>query len=122
VAKLPELGTLSRSKIAALCGVAPYNKDSGKSVHGVRITKGGRHVVRTILFLAAMNAVRTSTYFKTFYQRLVQRGKKKMVALIAVMRKIIIMLNSMVAKQTLFNKQSAFQQMYAEKTTISASC
>lgn len=94
VANLPELGTLSRRKIASLVGVAPYNRDSG-AFSGKRHIMGGRREVRTILYMAAVTAIRCNDKIKSFYIQMVKRGKPKMVALIAAMRKLLLLLNAM---------------------------
>lgn len=93
LAELPELGMLNRNQVAALVGVAPFNKDSGYK-QGQRSTYGGRKQVRSILYMATLSAIRCNAILKTFYKRLVSAGKKKMVALVATMRKFIIFLNT----------------------------
>lgn len=90
---LPELGTLDRRKIASLAGLAPKANDSGRSA-GYRRTAQGRNSVKPILFLAAMAARRSKSELKTYYEQLINRGKKKMVALTALMRKIIVIANA----------------------------
>lgn len=90
---LPELGSLSRRKIASLVGVAPIAKDSGQ-FQGYRRTGHGRAGVKPILFLAAMAARNSKTFLKDFYEKLIKKGKKKMVALTALMRKIIVIANA----------------------------
>jgi transposase len=95
IAYLPELGTLEDRKITALAGLAPYNCDSGK-MRGKRMIWGGRSSVRTSLYMATMTAVRSNKAIKTFYNRLLQAGKPKMVALTACMRKLIIIMNAMI--------------------------
>lgn len=97
VAELPELGQLNRQKIAALVGVAPFNKDSGPK-KGKRRIKGGRSGVRRTLFMAALSASRFNPIIKSFYDSLIKRGKQKMVALTACMRKLLVIINSMVKK------------------------
>lgn len=92
---LPELGSLNQKQVAALTGVAPYNRDSGK-LRGKRRIRGGRHTVRTILFMATLTSIQHNKVIKAFYQRLVAQGKHKKVALTACIRKIIIILNAMV--------------------------
>ena len=92
LAELPELGTLSRNESGALAGVAPYNCDSGQH-HGRRTIRGGRVKVRRVLYMAAVVAARFNPILKTFYQRLVAAGKPKKVALTAVMRKLVVLLN-----------------------------
>lgn len=94
IAEMPELGTLSDEGAAALAGVAPYNCDSGPFAGSRRIA-GGRISVRCCLYMAAMSARVHDPILKTFYNRLVARGKKRIVALTAVMRKLIILLNRM---------------------------
>jgi transposase len=91
---LPELGTLSRKQIAALTGVAPFNRDSGR-LRGKRRIRGGRASSRTALFLSAMSAVRFNPDIKHFYERLVKSGKHRKVALTACIRKIVTALNAM---------------------------
>jgi transposase len=95
---LPELGTLSRQRIAALVGVAPFNRDSG-TLRGTRTTWGGRTHVRATLYMSALVAVRYNPVLKTFYQRLCRAGKVKKVALTACMRKLVTILNAMVKHQ-----------------------
>jgi transposase len=95
LADLPELGTLSNKQVAALVGVAPYNRDSG-SFRGKRRIKGGRHSVRTILYMATLSATRCNPIIEAYYTKLVSQGKHKKVALVACMRKFICMLNAMV--------------------------
>ena len=92
---LPELGKLTHKQIAALGGVAPFNYDSGQ-MRGKRRVSGGRANVRQVLFMAAMVAVRYNPILKEFYERLLQRGKEKKVALVACMHKLLIILNAMV--------------------------
>lgn len=94
LAMLPELGTLNRQEIAALVGVAPVNKDSGRK-QGKRRVYGGRATVRSVLYMAAMAAKRYNPRIKKFYEGLLRRGKEKKVALTACMRKLIVILNAM---------------------------
>lgn len=98
LADLPELGTLNRQKIAALVGVAPFNKDSGPR-RGKRRIFGGRSAVRRTLYMAALACTRFNPVIKRFYDNLVGRGKEKKVALTACMRKLLVILNAMVRKQ-----------------------
>lgn len=93
--ELPELGNLSARKISALCGLAPFNKDSG-AMKGKRRIKGGRAPIRTILYMAMMSAIQHNPIIKMFYQKLVASGKHKKVALTACMRKMVTILNAMV--------------------------
>jgi transposase len=92
---LPELGELNRKQIAALVGVAPFNRDSG-SKQGERTTWAGRAPVRAVLYMATMRATRSNPVVKAFYQRLRDRGKRAKVALVACMRKLLTILNMMV--------------------------
>jgi transposase len=93
VVMLPELGQLSRREIASLAGVAPKNNDSGTK-RGYRRTTYGRAGIKPFLFLAAMAARNSNSTLKTFYEGLIARGKMKMVALVALMRKIIVIANA----------------------------
>jgi len=95
VAELPELGQLNRQKIAALVGVAPFNKDSGPK-RGKRKIFGGRSGIRRVLFMATLSATIHNPIIRTFYQKLLKRGKEKKVALIACMRKLLVIINAMV--------------------------
>lgn len=92
--QLPELGKLSNKEIAALVGVAPYARDSGKKT-GRRAIFGGRMQVRSTLYMATLSATRFNKPIRIFYQRLLAQGKLKKVALVACMRKLLTMLNSM---------------------------
>ena len=93
LAELPELGTLSGRQLAALCGLAPFNRDSGRR-RGPRSIYGGRSHVRAALYQAALVAMRWNTPLKGVYEGLVQRGKAKKVALIAVARRLLVILNA----------------------------
>lgn len=95
LADLPEIGNLSRNQVGALVGVAPMNRDSGK-LRGRRRVQGGRHTVRTVLYMATLSAIQCNPVIKAFYNQLVAQGKHKKVALTACMRKFITMLNAMV--------------------------
>lgn len=90
---LPELGTLSRRAVAKLAGLAPLNHDSGQ-YRGQRHIAGGRAPVRRLLYMASLNAIRCNSIFKAFFQKLRTAGKPGKVALIAVARKLLILLNS----------------------------
>ena len=94
LALLPELGSVDRRQIASLSGLAPHPNQSGYS-DGYRRTKGGRPEVRRALFMAALSAARHHETLRPFYDKLVAAGKKKLVALVAVMRKLIIICNAM---------------------------
>jgi transposase len=95
IGQLPELGTLNRKEIAALVGVAPLNRDSGR-MHGRRCVWGGRAPVRAMLYMAALAAAKHNTVIRCFYERLCATGKSKKVALTACMRKLLTILNSMI--------------------------
>lgn len=102
VADLPELGQLDRRRIAALVGVAPLNRDSGK-MRGQRSIWGGRASVRRTLYMATLVAVRHNVLVKAYYERLVAAGKRKKVALVAAMRKMLTMLNAMAKHHCAWN-------------------
>jgi len=95
---LPELGTLSRQRIAALVGVAPFHRDSG-TLRGSRTTWGGRAHVRAVLYMSTLVAVRYNPVLKRFYERLRTAGKVAKVALTACMRKLLTILNAMATHQ-----------------------
>lgn len=95
LAELPELGTLNRREIASLAGVAPFNQDSG-TIKGKRRIWGGRTSVRHALYMAALVGTRYNPVIKAFYTRLLQKGKAKKVALVACMRKLLTILNSVI--------------------------
>ena len=94
LAHLPELGTLDRRQIAALVGVAPFNRDSG-TLRGKRTVWGGRARVRATLYMGALVASRYNPVIRAFYQRLLAAGKPKKLALTACMRKLLVILNAM---------------------------
>jgi transposase len=102
VTQLPELGRLNRRQIAALVGVAPINRDSGQ-FRGKRMTGGGRVRVRCALYMPMLAAIRHNPVIRKFYQRLLDNGKAKMVALVAAMRKLLIILNTMIQENQLWN-------------------
>ena len=106
LADLPELGALDNKKLAALVGVAPLNRDSGV-FRGKRRTWGGRAAVRQMLYMAAVTAARCNPIFKEFYRRLIAAGKPKKVALTACMRKLLVVLNSMLRHGTRWQQQHA---------------
>lgn len=99
---LPELGQLNRKQIAALVGIAPINHDSG-TFQGKRKTQGGRKKVRTALYLSTMTAIQHHPTLKPMYQRLVNAGKPKKVAIVACMRKQLSILNAMVKNGSFWN-------------------
>jgi len=92
---LPELGALTRRKIAALVGVAPLNRDSG-TMKGTRTCWGGRAPVRQVLYMAAVSAIRCNPVIRSTYLALLARGKKRKVAIVACMRKLLTILTAMV--------------------------
>ena len=98
VAQLPELGLVNAKQIAALAGVAPLNRDSGRH-RGKRRTFGGRSGVRSTLYMAALSATRYNPVIKAFYERLLAKGKEKKVALTACMRKLLVTLNAIARDQ-----------------------
>lgn len=101
-ATLPELGRLGRRQIAKLVGVAPLADDSGKR-QGKRLTWGGRAEVRSVVYMAAIVAMRHNPVIRAFYERLVAAGKPKKVAIVACMRKLLTILNAMLRDQTAWN-------------------
>lgn len=104
IADLPELGTLNRGEIAKLVGVAPIANQSGTR-DGARSIFGGRSHVRRVLYMAALTATRFNPVIKKFYQRLLARGKKKKVAIVACMRKLLTILNEMVRNQEIWRQK-----------------
>ena len=101
IAKLPELGSLNREQIAKLVGVAPINNDTGQRT-GKRRIMAGRADVRRALYMSTLVATRFNPQIKVFYQRLLARGKEKMVALVAAMRKLLTVLNTIIKKDELW--------------------
>lgn len=98
VAELPELGTLNRKQIAALVGVAPFNNDSGRS-HGRRRIWGGRAHLRSLLYMSVVVGIRFNATIREFYNHLKAGGKAPKVALVACMRKLLVILNAMLKSQ-----------------------
>jgi transposase len=99
LAELPELGSLPPKQLAALVGVAPLNRDSG-AFRGRRAVWGGRATVRAALYMGALVATRHNPQIKEFYERLLGAGKPRKVALVACMRKLLIILNAMLRNRT----------------------
>lgn len=99
LACLPELGRISRQTVAALVGVAPLNRDSGM-MRGKRTTWGGRGVVRSALYMAALVATRYNPVLRAHYAKLVAAGKAKKLALVACMRKLLVTLNALLRTRT----------------------
>jgi transposase len=106
VTRLPELGRVNRRQIAALVGVAPFNRDSGQ-FRGKRMTGGGRVAIRCALYMPMLTAIRYNERLRTFYKRLVASGKSKMTAIIAAMRKLLTILNTMIQKNQLWTPNNA---------------
>lgn len=108
LAELPELGRLNRQEIAALTGVAPFNRDSGQN-RGKRSIWGGRASVRKVLYMAALTATRFNPVIKQFAARLKQAGKHAKVVLTACMRKLLVILNTMIKNNTHWNSEITLQ-------------
>jgi transposase len=106
LAELPELGQLDRRAIAALVGVAPFNRDSGRS-RGRRYIRGGRASLRASLYMGALVAAQHNPVLRAYYQRLRSAGKPGKVALVAVMRKLLTIVNAMMKHQSKWQPQSA---------------
>lgn len=104
IADLPELGRLTRRQISALVGVAPYAKDSGR-MRGLRRISGGRFELRRVLYMVALVAARHNPVLRAFYQRLLAAGKKRKVALVACIRKVVTILNAMARDQKPFTME-----------------
>lgn len=98
---MPELGQINRAEAAALAGLAPFARDSGKQ-RGKRVIRGGRFHVRRCLYMAAVSASKHNPRFKQLYRRLVDAGKPKKLALTACMRKLLLLLNALLKKNELF--------------------
>ncbi len=101
IGAMPELGSLNRGEAAALAGLAPFAHDSGK-LRGKRMIRGGRANVRQSLYMAAVSAIRYNPRIKVIYQRLVSAGKAKKLALTACMRKLLLLLNTLLKKDEVF--------------------
>jgi transposase len=99
IAKLPELGVCNRKQIAALVGTAPFNNDSGNR-RGRRKTKGGREDVRSVLYMATLTATWCNPVIKAHYENLIEAGKLPKVAIVACMRKLLVIVNAMLRTQT----------------------
>ncbi len=111
--ELPELGELNRRKIAALVGVAPFNRDSG-TMRGRRTVWGGRAKLRAVLYMAALVASRRNPIIAAFYQRLLDAGKAKKVALVACMRKLLTILNAMMRTMTVWQPDFILRRVSVE--------
>src|SRR5271157_5700681 len=99
---LPELGNLNRQQIAALVGIAPFNRDSGM-MRGKRKITGGRPSVRNMLYMATVASLRFNPKIAPFYRRLRETGKPAKVAIVAAMRKLLVMLNAILKSKTTFH-------------------
>jgi len=106
LASLPELGTLNRKQIAALVGVAPFNRESGR-YKGKQKIQGGRASVRNVLYMGTVAGIRSNPVLRSFYERLVAKGKLKKLALTACMRKLLVILNTMLKNGTCWQNQPA---------------
>ena len=106
LAELPELGNLARREMSALVGVYPFNRDSGGH-KGRRAIWGGRASIRAVLYMATLVASRYNSVIKAFYQKLLAAGKMKKVALVACMRKLLVILNAMVKNNTPWRETEA---------------
>ena len=106
LAEIPELGQINRKQIAALVGLAPLNRDSGK-LRGTRSIQGGRANARTLLYMPTLTAIRCNPVIQAFYQRLRDKGKPAKVALTACMRKVLVILNAMIHNMTPWSPQEA---------------
>jgi transposase len=105
LADLPEIGTMNRRQIAALVGVAPLNRDSGK-YKGRRAIWGGRARIRSVLYMCVISGICHNPKIKAFYNRLISSGKKHKVAITACMRKLMIILNTMIKNGTCWNESA----------------
>jgi len=106
LAKCPELGMLNRREIAALTGVAPLANDSGKH-RGKRFVWGGRADVRAVLYMAAVSAMRCNDPIRVFAERLKKAGKPSKVVIVACMRKLLTIMNSMLKYNSPWNQKVA---------------
>ncbi|EKO3664102.1 IS110 family transposase, partial [Vibrio metschnikovii] len=106
ISNVPELGYITNKQAASLIGVAPITRESG-SYKGKRMIKGGRMQVRTVLYMAMMSAMQCNPVFKQHYQKLLAAGKPKKVAIIACVRKMVVILNSMLRDGCMWDANSA---------------
>ena len=106
IAEMPELGTLDRRQIAALAGLAPWTRQSGQW-KGKSLIGGGRKAVRSVLFMGALTAARHNPVLKAFRDRKIAEGKPKMVAAIAVARKLLTILNAILRDKAPWRQQIA---------------
>ncbi|MFC1603301.1 IS110 family transposase [Pseudomonadota bacterium] len=106
LSNMPELGYISNKEAVALVGVAPINRDSG-IYNGHRKVRGGRHQIRTVMYMAMLSGIQCNPVFKATYKRLVAAGKPKKIAIVACIRKMIVILNSMVRDGVHWNPEIA---------------
>jgi len=105
LANMPELGSLDAKKVGMLAGLAPVARDSGQR-NGLRHIRGGRGIVRAGLYMAALSAARRNAHLKRFYDRLVAAGKAKKLALTAVMRKLLVLANTLIKQDRLWSRET----------------
>jgi len=110
LAELPELGRLNREEIAKLVGVAPVNRDSG-TWKGQRFIIGGRSYVRRVLYMATLVATRFNPRIKAYYRHLLSKGKAKKVALVACMRKLLTIINTLIKNDVLWSNEKSVSAM-----------
>jgi transposase len=115
---VPELGKLNRKQIAALVGVAPLNNDGG-AYEGKRKAWGGRAPVRSVLYMATLTARQANPALRAFHDRLIERGKPKMVAIVATMRKLLTLLNAMARSGQTWTPQLTGQNVLDKEHTCS---
>jgi transposase len=116
IAELPELGSLNRKQVAALVGVAPFNNDSGQS-KGRRRIWGGRSHLRALLYMSVVSGLRCNETIRRFYWHLLAAGKPKKVALVACMRKLVVILNSMLKREQMWRSAVDIPQLEAIEST-----
>ena len=119
--ELPELGKISRAKLAKLVGVAPLAKQSGQ-YEGKRPVRGGRPTVRRVLYMATLVGVNKNPVLNKFYLRLLQKGKPKKLALIACMRKLLLMIHDMVRHQTPWDQKKKANDQANESLVTGSTC
>jgi transposase len=107
VAEIPELGQIDRQKIAALAGLAPFNRDSGKK-HGKRRIFGGRKGVRRVLYMACLSAIKHNPVIQSLFERLIKNGKLFKVAITACMRKLLVIMNAMARDYVVWRSPTPF--------------
>lgn len=105
ISNVPELGYITNKQASSLIGVAPITRESGRQ-KGKRMIQGGRAQVRTVLYMAMMSAIQCNSIFKATYERLLAAGKPKKVAIVACMRKMVVILNSMLRDGVMWDKDS----------------